>query len=72
MVFYSDIFSILDPVGFIWTVVFQKCIVLFLEGRFSPTTPLVFRYSSTSNPCGFYSARGFLKVTGEVFKGLGF
>ena len=23
-------FSFLDPVGFIWTVVFQKCLVMFL------------------------------------------
>ena len=29
--FYSDdFFSFLDPVGFIWTVVFQKCLVMFL------------------------------------------
>ena len=44
--FYSDdFFSFLDPVGFIWTVVFQKCLVMFLYGRFSLTTPVVFQIS---------------------------
>ena len=40
----DDFFSFLDPVGFIWTV-FQKCLVMFLYGRFSLTTPVVFQIS---------------------------
>ena len=38
----DDFFSFLDPVGFIWTVVFQNCWVKFLRGRFFPYYPCGF------------------------------
>ena len=59
---FGWLFPFFDHVGFIWTVVFQKCLVMFLEGGLFASCPydiIPNIISTTSNPCGFYSDRGF-------------
>ena len=68
MVFYLDGFFYFLPPRFLFRLWFFKSGDVFIR-KISHLLPLWFfgYHSTTSNPCGFYSACSFSKVTGELF-----